>query len=103
MQSLAALSKFLGVYEDWQAVRKQAGLKWQGRGAVSFVHALLNQEAASAIPSLKAILPKLPTLYSVPLVFAALSGLRPSEACKACELVYQLNKKGKSQTTTTAS
>jgi integrase len=95
MQSLAALSKFLDVYEDWQIVRRQAGLKWQGRGAVSFVHALLNQEAANAIPSLKEVLPKLPTVDRVPLVFAALSGLRPSEACKACGLVYQLNKEGK--------
>ena len=95
MQSLAALSKFMGVYENWQMVRKQSGLKWQGNGAVSVVHALLNQDAANAIPSLKEILPRMPSMHRMPLVFAALSGLRPSEACKACELVYQLNKEGK--------
>ena len=55
MQSLAALSKFLGVYDNWQTVKKQSGLKWQRRGAVSFVHALLNQEAANAIPWLKVV------------------------------------------------
>ena len=27
MMSLAALSKFAGVYESWQQVRRQAGLK----------------------------------------------------------------------------
>lgn len=31
----------------------------------------------------------------MPLVFAALSGLRPSEACNSCALIYRLNSEGK--------
>ncbi|MGP8125693.1 MAG: hypothetical protein ACLQEQ_07525 [Nitrososphaerales archaeon] len=95
MMSLAALSKFMGVYEGWQQVRRQAGLKWQGKRAISVVHALLDQEATTAMGWLHAVLPKLSYDRRVPLVFAALTGLRPSEACNSCALIYKLSKEGK--------
>lgn len=95
MQAMAALSKYNGTYEVWQAVRRQAGLKWERPKAASVVRAILSEESTGAIQWLREALPKLPRQHGVPLVFTALTGLRPSEACNACALVFQLSSEGK--------
>ncbi len=47
MESLAALSKFTGTYEQRQDIKKQTGLKWQSSNrTVNLVKALLNDEIA---------------------------------------------------------
>jgi len=95
MESLAALSKFTGTYEQWQAIKKQTGLKWQSSNkSVNLVKALLNDEIADIIPWLKDVTTKVSRKFSAVLIFAALTGLRPSEACNAVNLITELHQKG---------
>jgi integrase len=95
MESLAALSKFTGTYEQWQAIKKQTGLKWQSSNkSVNLVKALLNDEIADIIAWLKDVTTKVSRKFSAVLIFAALTGLRPSEACNAVNLITELHQKG---------
>jgi len=96
MESLAALSKFTGTYERWQAIRKQTGLRWQGRNkGVKLVKSLLSEEIADIIPWLKEVTGKVSRKFSVVLIFAALTGLRPSEACYAVNQMIELQQQRK--------
>jgi len=94
MESLAAFSKFTGTYETWQTVRRQSGLKWGQSDPLSVVNALLSRETAGAIDWLREVTAKLPIPYRTVLVFAALTGMRATEAANACGLVYDLSSKG---------
>ena len=76
MESLSAISKFTGNYETWQTVRKQAGLKWASRNPIRFIQSLLSQESNGALDWLLQSAPKLSIEHRVPLVFAALTGVR---------------------------
>ncbi|MHB1868887.1 MAG: site-specific integrase [Nitrososphaerales archaeon] len=95
MEALSAFSKYSGTYDRWQAVKKATGLKWSTKNAAQIVQGILSQESSDAIDWLESTLPKIPRAYRLPLVFAAVSGLRIGEACKACELIYNLNEEGK--------
>jgi hypothetical protein len=94
MEGLAAYSKFTGTYETWQGVRKQAGLKWEQSDPLNVVTALLDGEATGAIDWLKETVTQLPAAHRTVLIVAALTGLRPDEAAKACQLVYDLAQNG---------
>ena len=48
MQSLAALSKFLGRYQEWQKIRADSGLQWKKPTAVSIVRSLLSNQSIEA-------------------------------------------------------
>jgi len=95
MKSVTALSKYLGLYSDWQKVMQQADLKWEKEPAASVFKSIISQEGYKAFEWLTRSLPKLPDYYRLPLVYIALSGLRPSEACQSHKIIYELHSKGK--------
>jgi hypothetical protein len=95
MQSLSALPKFLGAYDSWKEMQRQADLKWAKTDAVSIVKAILSQSSEDAFQWLEEIaLPGLPKIYRPPMIYIALSGLRASEACESLNLILQMNPRG---------
>ena len=94
MEGLAAYAKFSGTYEIWQSVRRQAGLKWGQSDPLKVINALVSGEATHALEWLNEVAARLPVPYRVVLVFAALTGLRPTEAANSCALIYELSSKG---------
>lgn len=95
MEALANLSKFLGMYEHWQNIKKSADLKWEKRSGLETVLNILNSNLEDIEAWLKEIIEKLPKKYAAVLAFAALTGLRPSEACDSCKLISELSEEGK--------
>ena len=95
MEALAAYAKYVGRYDRWIEVKKAAGLKWSTKNAVQIVQGILSQESNNAIDWLKSVLAEIPIEYRIPLIFAALTGLRIGEAIKSCRLIYDLNKENK--------
>ena len=94
MEGLAAYAKFSGSYETWQRVRRQAGLKWGQSDPLKVINALVSGEATHALQWLNEVTAKLAVPYRVVLVFAALTGLRPTEAANSCAIIYELSSKG---------
>ncbi|MFH0748945.1 MAG: integrase [Candidatus Bathyarchaeota archaeon] len=95
MSSLANLSKFLGVYEYWRQIVRNAGLKWENRSPLEAVMSILNAKISDTKPWLKEALQTLPRQHGVVLLFDALTGLRPQEAAKSCRLISELTENGK--------
>lgn len=93
MASLSNLSKYLGIYEYWKQIIKNAGLKWGKYSALDAITSLLNTNLKDVQQWLEEVIQELPRKYSVVLVFNALTGLRPSEACHSVTLITKLNKK----------
>jgi hypothetical protein len=94
MSSLANLSKFLGVYDSWQMIVKNGGLKYQKYNGLSTVISMLNTNIGDSKAWLLDVLQKVPKDVGTVLVFAALTGLRPSEAAMSCKMITELNEKG---------
>jgi len=90
MSGLANLSKFLGVYDCWKTISKNAGLKWEGRSSIDAVLSILNSRTDETQDWLKGALEILPREERTVLVFDALTGLRPKEAFTSCRLISEL-------------
>jgi len=90
MAALANLSKFLGMYKDWKEIVSQAGLHWQKTSHLEVFLSMLNTDMGDVKSWFKEASEKLPKKYSVTLVFAAATGLRPDEACKSISLLSEL-------------
>ena len=77
--ALANLSKYLGIYEHWRALAKNAGLKWEKKLSLDiFLDMMINLQ--DCLTWLRQVLEKIPKEYGCVLVFTALTGLRPTEA-----------------------
>ncbi|MDH5451361.1 MAG: hypothetical protein OEX77_10780, partial [Candidatus Bathyarchaeota archaeon] len=79
MIALANLSKYLGIYEHWRSIVKNAGLKWEKKNALDTLINILNTDITKVEEWLKSIIPKLSTKYSMQLMYNTLTGLRPTE------------------------
>jgi len=91
MAALANLAKFLGEYELWQRIVKNAGLKWEKRPSVEVFLGILNTRLSEVEDWLHDALTRLPEKYRAVLIFNIATGLRPSEACMACQLISTLS------------
>jgi intergrase/recombinase len=91
MKSLASLSKYLGIYDKWQDIKKRYQLKWseQGGGYSTFEKIFNNkdQNISNMIKWIKDAIDKLPREYGNIILFATLTGLRPDESYKAIDLI----------------
>jgi len=93
MAALANLAKYLGCYGYWKMIVKENGLRWQKRGEVEAFLSIINTDLNTVMDWLKSTIKKLPDKYAATLIFDALTGLRPSEACKSINLLINLNRR----------
>jgi len=95
MSGLANLSKYLGRYEQWKALVRNAGLKWEKKVSLDIVLDIMNTNLQDCWVWLKEVLEKIPREYGCVLVFTALTGLRPSEAVNSTKLISSLHDMGR--------
>ncbi|MBI3640657.1 MAG: hypothetical protein HY223_10180 [Thaumarchaeota archaeon] len=90
MQSLAALSKYLGCYDKWKLIRERYQLKWSTYGSLHIFNNIMNDQNSfsSMVQWLKDARSKLSKSYADILLYNALTGLRPDEACKSISLIH---------------
>jgi len=95
MCALSNLAKFLGLYEHWKDIIKRYGLKWEQRNSLETFLSLLNTNINDIQNWLHDALPLLPLKYRVALVYNALTGMRPSEACLSLKILARLNEQNR--------
>jgi hypothetical protein len=91
MKALAALSKFLGKYDDWLGIIKRYQLKWSnGNKSINTFRAVFDSDGndlKSMLKWIKGASTILPQEYKNILLFNTLTGLRPDEAQKSIWLI----------------
>jgi len=96
LKGLSALSKFLGVYEDFRTLIKNYGVKWAGKRSEELIIERLTKtvdgnELAEWVKTVKRALPELSTFLD----FIASTGLRFEESVNAYNLIIELSNQGK--------
>jgi len=81
MASLSNLARYLGVYEEWKRIIKRFGLNWENWNGLDSFMSIMSTDLASIEEWLEEAIRKLPQKYALALIFMALTGLRPNEAC----------------------
>ena len=95
MASLAALSKFLGMYEDWRQLTRQYSLKWAGRSSADIVIDRLTKvqnpdEVFQWIHQVKTEAPELSDFIEL----MAITGMRLIESFNCYNLIISLSRSG---------
>jgi len=96
MKALSALSKYLGVYDDFKALVRNYGLKWAGRSGddliIERLTKVINQnDVIEWIKRVKGIAPD----YAAFMDFMAATGLRYEEAVNSWNLIITLAGEGR--------
>ena len=94
LKALIALSKYLGVYEQFKAKMKNYGIKWEGRSSLQAFLRIKNTRPG-LIEWAKACMDVLDSDYTTFIRFKALSGLRKAEAIKAFNMIVELSLEGR--------
>jgi hypothetical protein len=96
MKALCALSKFLGMHEEFKVLVKNYGLKWRGRSSDDIIIDRLtkNVDSKELFQWIKDAKEKIPELR-VFLDFMIETGLRLIEAVDSYNLIIKLGKEGK--------
>jgi len=97
MKALATLSKFLGCYDKWKDIVQNYHLRWSDRSngagtsqGLEIFHKIYgNDNYQEMIIQLKDACLKLDKKYSSVLLYCALTGLRPAEACSSLVLLKE--------------
>ena len=89
MKSLVILSKYLGCYDKWKAVKDRYQLKWSNDNSIQVFQNLTNQENnySSMLKWVKDVCKQLPKYYGNILIYCSLTGLRPTEAFSSISLI----------------
>jgi hypothetical protein len=90
MESLTALSKYLGCYDQWQDIRKRYSLHWtSGDESIKSLQRFFDQSSSldRMIETVKEMMRILPKSMALVIRHAILTGLRPSEACESVRLL----------------
>ena len=89
MKSLAILSKYLGCYDRWKAIKERYQLKWSADDSIQVFQNLTNQEInySSMLKWLQITCSQIPKHYSKILIYCTLTGLRPTEAFSSINLI----------------
>lgn len=95
MAALANLAKYLGVYQRWQVMKSEAGLKWRKRSQLEVFLSMMGTDLGVVKSWLLRAVEELPRKYSCVLIFDAVTGLRPGEACKSVSLLTELAEAGR--------
>jgi intergrase/recombinase len=93
LKALIALSKYLGVYEQFKARKASYGIKWENQNSLQAFLRIKNTKPGLK-ERLKACVGNLDNTYATFIKFKALSGLRKSEAINAFNLIIELYKEG---------
>jgi intergrase/recombinase len=94
LQSLIALAKFMGYYEDFRASLKSHGVKWQKPSSLEAFMRIRNNSNSNVLEWLRQasqVLGEDSTLTE----FILVSGLRVSEAIESFNLIVKLSHEGK--------
>ena len=96
MKALAALSKFLGIYEDFRSLVKNYGFKWKGKSSDQLIIERLTkvQNPDEVFEWTKTVKRELPELECF-MDFMTVTGLRFIEAINSYNLIIELTKEGK--------
>ncbi|HET6589370.1 MAG TPA: integrase [Candidatus Nitrosocosmicus sp.] len=91
MKALSSLSKFQGIHDEWKKLIEKFDLKWTNSNYTNNTFfKIFNPEAVDMnkmIQWLKDTVRQLPDKYSNILLFATLTGLRPSECWHSIRLI----------------
>jgi intergrase/recombinase len=90
MAALAALSKYRGCYDRWLDIRHRYNLKWSNpASSMASFEQFFNPDLTleSMIQKVKRMIEVLPSNMGEVIRFAALTGLRPSEAVESVKLL----------------
>jgi len=89
MKSLAILSKYLGCYDRWKAIKEKYQLKWSNDDSIQLFQNITNQENhySLMLKWVKDVCKQLPKHYSNILIYSSLTGLRPTEAFSSISLI----------------
>ena len=89
MKSLAILSKYLGCYDRWKAIKEKYQLKWSNDDSLQVFQNLTNQENhySSMLKWVKDVCKQLPKHYGNILIYCSLTGLRPTEVFSSISLI----------------
>jgi Archaeal phage integrase len=89
-KSITALSKFLGIYDQWQQMRKRYSLKWTNPNqSLQSFERFFNPDLSldSMLQRIKEMIAKTPLQIGQIIKFACLTGLRPSEVVESVRLL----------------
>jgi intergrase/recombinase len=88
MGALAALANFMGVKEEWKGIVTRYNLKWNGRNDLGdLVGLLYANRFDEMVKELRTALEAVPSDYANYFRFNVVTGLRPSEAVKAVNML----------------
>ena len=89
LKSLAALSKYLGCYSRFKHLKEESGVKWGARNNFEVFKKLYNENGDDGLYDWIKQVKTLPQQYAFPIVFQGLTGLRPSEAIAALNIIAE--------------
>jgi intergrase/recombinase len=90
MKSLATLSKYLGCYDKWNAIRQRFQLRWSNGEDLNPFTTILNSRTnySNMVAWLKNAYSILPKEYGNILIYCTLTGLRPQESIQSLEILH---------------
>jgi hypothetical protein len=88
MEALVCLSKYQGTYNTWKEIKERYQLKWTSPDGLEVFQSIFNNEKnySSMLSWLKNAIAQIPKPYANILIYATLTGLRPTEACHSIAL-----------------
>ena len=91
MKSLAILSKFLGCYDRWKAIKEKYQLKWSNENSVEIFKKIINEDNSfnNLLEWLKNTSSQISETHRNIFFYCALTGLRPDESCQSIKLVKE--------------
>jgi intergrase/recombinase len=95
LQSLIALSKFMGCYEEFKAQIKTYGIKWKKPSSLEAFLRIRNNSNSSILAWLRQVSEVLGEDSATFLEFALISGLRITESIESFNLVIKLSREKK--------
>lgn len=98
MTALANLAKFQGCYDEWMQIKRRYNLRWsKGVDAMAAFEKFFDPSMSveAMIARVKAMIHVLPPHMGKVVRFAAITGLRPSEACESVMLLNNNSGGGK--------
>ena len=95
MKALTALSKYLGVYEEFKQRMKNYGLKWESQSSFESFLRIMRNENDSTIEWVRRCLSLFDHSYATFVEFVLISGLRKTEAIRSFNMAVRLKREGR--------
>jgi hypothetical protein len=95
LRALTALSKYLGVYEQFKQRMIQVGLKWESQDSFESFLRIMDNKTPDVSEWLRRCMEVLDETYETFLEFVLISGMRRSEVINSFNLIIALGKQGR--------